>query len=251
MNFRSLASILLILCIAQMAGADNDGSDFERAFALRVEGKSRKALEALQSVPPQSPDYVRAQVQLGATLEDLGNYKEAEKTYLGVLAVDPRNGAARRNLENLNVAKAVKTPLSGPNPGKDSILDAGLRALEANDCDRAIQMFRMFRGLFPNDTRPVFYSGLAMERRGFASEAQAIYESVLRMDSSHMPARVNLVILLMERGDRQRARKVLNSAAAVDKDPRARYLTRILGGPDSQPASEKTASVSPTDKVTP
>ena len=209
-------------------------------------------MEAFQRVPPGSPDYLRAQVQLGATFEDSGNVKEAEKVYLGVLAMDPGNDAARRNLESIGVAKAVKAPVPGPNPGKDSVLSSGIRALEANDFERAIRVFRLARGLFPNDPRPLFYSALTMERKGLLAEARAIYESVLRMDQSYLPARVNLVILLLEKGDRQGARRALYSGAvSPEKDPRVKCLTRILGGPGGGPVAAHTASVSTQDKVAP
>jgi Flp pilus assembly protein TadD len=228
MKLSILAPIAVLLLTATLVGAD-EVSDFERGFALRVDGKPRKALESFRKVRPGSTEYVAAQVQSGACLEDLGNLKEAEKTYLAVLAADPNNRSARRNLEHLGLVKALKTPINGPHPGKEAILHARLRALEAKDHERALQIFRMFRGLCPTDPRPLLYSALTMESRGLPVEAQAIYESMLRMDRSYVPARVNLVVLLLQKGDPAAARKALDSKTpSEDQDPRLKYLNRIL-----------------------
>ncbi len=251
MKLSILAPIVVLLLMAAVLGAD-EASDFERGLALRIDGKHRKASEAFRKVRPGSADYLRAQVQLGACLEDLGNFKEAEKTYLAVLAVDPNNRSAKRNLEHLSLAKTLKTPVNGPHPAKESILDAGLRALEAKDYQRALQSFRMFRGLFPTDPRPLLYSALTMERRGFPAEAQAIYESILRMDRSYVPARVNLVVLLLEKGDPAGARKALDSNKPnCEQDPRLKYLSRILAAKTPTLLSERAAIVSSQDRPTP
>ncbi|MEW6348787.1 MAG: tetratricopeptide repeat protein [Thermodesulfobacteriota bacterium] len=251
MKLGKFAPILVFLLMQTVVGAD-DVSEFERGIALRIEGKPRKAVEALRKVRPGSADYLRAQVQIGACLEDLGNPKEAEKTYLGVLAVDPYYGSAKRNLEHLTLVKTLKTPVSGAHPARESILHTGLRALEAKDYARALEIFRMSRGLVPKDPRPLFYSALTMERQGFFTEARALYESVLRNDHTFVPARVNLVVLLLERGDPEGARKALDfKDSSLDRDPRLNYLARILAEKAPTFASERAAIVRSQDQPTP
>lgn len=219
---------LLLFCVSPCVAQEL--SDYEKGVALRIEGKNAQALEAFRKVLADSPGYVRALVQMGAVLEDQGKWKEAAQAYRRALEVDPRDGSAIRNLAQLGSSRSMDTPIQAPNPSKEDLLRRGLQALESKDFDKASEIFRLSRGLFPNDPRPLFYSAFTLESRGKISAAIALYKRSVESFPDYIPARINLIVALISAGDRAKAGGQAQKALDIMPDnPRARYLAHLLG----------------------
>ncbi len=240
----SLLTISVLLLSGSGLSAAEEVSDFQKGVSLRIEGKQAQAVEAFKKVLAVSPTHVRALVQMGAALEDQGKWKESAQAYRRALEVDPRDGSAIRNLAQLVSSRSMGTPIQAPNPSKEELLRNGLQALEAKDFHKAAEIFRLSRGLFPSDPRPLFYAAISLEEHGKIPPAIALYEKCVESFPDYIPARVNLIVALISAGDRERAGGQAQKAIEVMPDnPRVRYLARLLG--KAQP-SEKQPALSRT-----
>jgi tetratricopeptide (TPR) repeat protein len=218
-----------------------EAPDFEKGVALRIEGKNAQAVEAFKKVLAVSPAHVRALVQMGAALEDQGRWKEAIQSYRRALEVDPRDGSAVRNLAQLASSRSMDTPIQVPNPTREYLLRTGLQALEAKDFDKASEIFRLSRGLLPNDPRPLLYAAITQEHKGKIAAAIALYEKSVEIFPDYIPARVNLIVALISSGYKEKAGNQAQKALEMMPDnPRVRYLARLLGKADPL---EKRATV--------
>lgn len=226
---RLLITLLLLLVVSVLCAA-GEVSDFEKGLTLRFEGKNAQAVEAFKRVLADSPTHVRALVQMGAALEDQRKWREAVQAYRRALEIDPRDGSAIRNLAQLASSRSMDTPIQAPNPSKEDLLRNGLRALESKDFDKAWEIFRLSRGLFPNDPRPLFYSAITLEQQGKVAPAIALYERNVESFPDYIPARINLIVALIHVGDREKAGGQAQKALDIIPDnPRVRYLARLLG----------------------
>lgn len=204
--------------------------EFEKALALRTAGKNARALDALKKCIIQWPQHVQAYVHLGGILEDQGKWRDAANAYRRALELDPANTSAIRNLEQLISARTVDSPLPGQNPFREDLLRTGLQALEGKDYPKALEVFRLLRGFFPDDPRPLFYSAEALERQSKASHAIALYERIVLLFPDFGPARVNLIIALMSKGDSDgAARRVQEAISVMPENRRLNYLAGLLG----------------------
>jgi tetratricopeptide (TPR) repeat protein len=245
-RYTSLLTILVLLLTGPSLGAAEEVSDFQKGVSLRIEGKQAQAVEAFKKVLAASPTNVRALIQMGAALEDLGKWKEAAQAYRRALEIDSRDGSAIRDLAHLVSSRSMGTPIQGPNPAKEEPLRNGLLALEAKDFDKASRIFRLSRGLFPNDPRPLFYAAVTREEQGRISAAIGLYLRSVESFPDYIPARINLVVALISAGDRVKAGEQAQKALEVVPDnPRARYLARLLGKvrpSDKKPALSRTGA---------
>ncbi len=242
-RYLSLSATLLLFLCGSGLGAAEEVSDFQKGVSLRIEGKYAQAIEVFKKVLADSPTHVRALVQMGAALEDQGKWRSAAQAYRRALEVDPRDGSAIRNLAHLVSSRTVDTPIQASNPSKEELLRGGLQALEAKDFDKASEIFKLSRGLFPNDPRPLLYAAIALEQQGKIADAIALYGKSVESFPDYIPARINLIVALISAGDRERAGVQAQKALEVMPDnPRARYLAQLLG--KAQP-SEKKAALSP------
>ncbi len=217
----------LALCLS-LPCEGKDTSDFARGCELRAKGKTQEATEAFRLVLAKSPTHVGALVHLGASLEDLGKWKEAEKTYLRIMEIEPDNKAARRNLDQLRAIREMDSSIPIQNRSREILLGRGLAALETKDFDMARRHFRVVRGLSPNDPRPMFYSALAWERQGDLQKAEAVYRNMTEQFPDYAPARINLILVLLARGDNSRA--AIEARAGLERvrdDKRISYLARL------------------------
>lgn len=221
--------LFFILCLFSSATAD-EPPDFKRGVALRSERRDGEAIEAFKKVLAASPDHVEGLVHMGASYEDLGDLKAAERAYRTALERAPNHAAARRNLEQLLVARDILATSPGPRASQELLINKGLSALERNEFDAALATFRLARGFSPDDPRPLFYTALAWERRGDPHRARAAYQQAVDAFPGYIPLRVNFVVFLVESGDRKAAsREALAAMEAIPGDPRVRYLARLLG----------------------
>lgn len=220
---------LLLALHAEPCVADEAAQYLEKGTALRIEGKYREAVAAFQKAISHAPYCVDALIQMGAALEDRGNWREAMAAYRRALEVDPGNMAAQRNLEQLRASRIVSGPPRIANPTKESLIQEGLRALEHNDPDRALQIFRLCRGLLNRDPRPLFLSAISLERKGKIRNAIALYEQTVARFPSFAPAWTNLVIALYESGDHASAGKRAQEAVKALPDDRGlKFLVRLI-----------------------
>ncbi|MBM4325685.1 MAG: tetratricopeptide repeat protein [Deltaproteobacteria bacterium] len=220
--------VALFLCVGEASAAE---TGISKGIALRMAGKPGEALEAFKEALERSPENVAALVQMGACQEDLGKWREAEQTYLRALEVQPENPTARRNLEQLLAAREINTPPSPQNPTAEVLLRRGLAAAEAKQYDAALNDFQTVRGLSPQDPRPLFYSALLWERQGEQTRAADLYRKTIELFPEYAPARINLIIVLMESGAREAAVATAKLAnERLPRDQRISYLTHLLGG---------------------
>jgi tetratricopeptide (TPR) repeat protein len=221
----TLPLIISLLGLTAYVIAAEEPSDFQRGLALRMEGKNAQAVEAFGKVPVDSPEYVRALVQKGAALEDMGKKREASNTYERALRIDPRNASAARNLEQLYSAGMMEGAVQAPNPAKEELVRNGLRALASGDFGKALEVFRLSRGLLPGDPRPLFYSALTMERQGNLNAAISLYERTTESFPDHIPARINHILAFLAVGDRERAMR--HCRKALENSPENRRLRSL------------------------
>jgi Flp pilus assembly protein TadD len=223
---------ILVAALFVFAGeARAADTDLSKGTALRMGGKPGEALEAFKEVLARSPQNVDALVQMGACLEDLGKSREAEQTYLRALEIQPQYRTARQNLDQLLAAREINIPPSPQNPTAEVLLKRGLAAAEAKNYEAAFKDFRTVRGLSPQDPRPLIYSALVWELQGDRARATDAYKKAIELFPDYAPARINLIIMLMESGDRDAA--LANAKLANERlpgDRRISYLTRLLGG---------------------
>jgi tetratricopeptide (TPR) repeat protein len=190
-----------------------------------MEGKTAQAVAAFKKVSPDSAHYVRALVQMGAAQEDLGKKREAAKTYEKALNYDPKNLSAARNLEQLKSAGITEGIVQIPNPAKEELMRNGLLALESGNFKKALETFRLSRGLLLGDPRPLFYSALALERQKDLKGAIALYERTIESFPDYAPARINQILDLLAIGDRDGA--IRNCRKALDALPENELLRSL------------------------
>jgi protein O-GlcNAc transferase len=223
--------IVLSLCIQGVElSAAEENPDFDKGISLRMEQKNRQALDAFTKALAVSPAHATALVHMGATLEDLGKWKDAEQAYRRALEADPDNVSAKRNLEQLEAFRNMNLPVKGPTALEKVLTTKGLQALEQGEFDEALRCFQLLQGFFPDDPRPVLSAAATWEQSGNSSEAEVLYRRMSKAFPNYAPARVNLVILLIKAGQREKA--VNEARAALETlpdDERIRFLARMLG----------------------
>ncbi len=225
------AFVLLSPLPPEPGHAAEEAVEFEKAAALRVEGKNGRAVEAFDRLLAVYPDHVAALVHKGAALEDQGKWKEAVKAYRQALELDPHNVSANRNLQQLLSVRMMDTPLAGPHPAREDLIDIGLEALEAQNFQRAMELFSLSRGLSPDDPRPLFYQGFTLEKQGKIQEALRFYETTTETFPDYQVARIQRVICLFSFGDRQLAQREAQKANEMPRAcPELRALGRVING---------------------
>jgi Flp pilus assembly protein TadD len=241
----------LLIALAVMNGlaySFEEEFDFARATAWRLEGNNRKALEALERVLEKSPNHVDAMVRMGTVLEDLGRLTDAEKSYRRALEINPNHESAKRNIEQLEVGRSIRTPPRMPHPAKEALVNNGLRLLEGKDFAGGQRAFDLARALAPDDPRPLFYSALCRELLGDPGEAAGIYGKLITAFPNFGPAWVNLVISLLKSGDKEQAAKRASEARAkLPENNRIRGLIAVMDSERGRPEPQELLSSSQGD----
>lgn len=239
-----LAALLIVFPPIALS-KDDEPSDFARGVALRMERKHREAAGAFARSLAAIPENAAALVQMGASLEDMGKWKEAEQSYRRAREVDPGNSAARRNLENLQAFRQAGPVSRGPSASEEILVRKGLQALDSKNPEEALRCFELLQGLLPDDPRPMLYTAIAWERSGDKQQAQAVYRETVKAFPGFAPARVHLMVLLLESGDCENATREAKAALeAMPRDERIRYLARRLGA--AMRVSEDTMGALPS-----
>lgn len=218
-----------VLCACPFVHAAESAPDFGEGIALRIAGKNRRAAQVFQRFLETRPDHAGAWTHLGAALEDLGKRRNAERAYERALDIEPTSASARRNLENLRAARTIQRADDEPNAAWQILVAQGAAALDEGRYGDALEVFRVAAGLAPGDPRPWLYSALAHEGRGRRREAERVYRRIIERFPSYAPARVNLVLLLLEDKHRDSASRVVREALErLPDDPSLRYLAGFL-----------------------
>lgn len=221
-----LAFILGLPCSASAE------DDFEIGLKLRVAGKTEQAAEVFSRLCNRLPRNVSACIQQGAALEDLGKWDESRKCYERALAIDPRNRAARANLQRLKASRDVNRLASADNPTKRLLTRLAVRAMEEGDYAEALSKLRLVGGLAPDDPTPDLLIGLVWEKAGKADKALSAYKETARRFPDFPPPHVNMIVLLVRLGRHKDAAEACKTA--LEKFPdnrRLSYLSNLLGRP--------------------
>ncbi|MDQ7781705.1 MAG: tetratricopeptide repeat protein [Desulfomonilaceae bacterium] len=235
------ATIFLFILLFPLTGLGQTvNSLVAQGKALRAEGKTRKAVDILAAVLERTPEHVESWIHLGAAYEDLGNWREAVTCYRRALKLDPDSAAAAHNLKQLHSFRAVNAPVKPVNPAGEHLIQIGLNALKSRDLERALEVFRLCRGLLKDDPRPLLYTADILERTGKRRNALALYERIVVAFPNFVPARVNYVIALLATGNRKAAlKRAQESLEAFPGDTRLAYLVRLCSPDGPADASNK------------
>ena len=148
--------------------------------------------------------------------------------------------------------------MSSPAPGAGSREDpraayqAGVAALNAQNYQEAVRQFRTARRAAPSDGLINFALGLALVGAGETDDARGAFERSVRASNAPAAARLQLGLLYLQGGDRERAveqqaslQEAINDCDASCGDQRraqlqAAYdqLTAALNAPPAAPAAD-------------
>jgi Flp pilus assembly protein TadD len=235
-------SVLCVLLMSQPGVGQDVEQLLSQGKTLRMEGKKRRSVQAFAKALEHTPGHVECLVQMGAALEDQGKWRQAVKSYKRALQIDPTNLMAGRNLRQLLSSRAVNRPLKAPNPSREHLIQTGLQALDRGDLNRALEVFRLARGLMKDDPRPLLYSAAILERSGKVRHAIALYERTVKAFPAFVPARINLVIALLTSGDNGTAlKRARESVIAIPDDRRLKYLARLCDAGETHRATTRQA----------
>lgn len=109
----------------------------------------------------------REQYQRATELAAKGKDEEALEAYRATLELDDEHYAAWNNMGQL--------------------------LMEQNNYADAVAAFQIAAGIEPTDPRPVYNTGLAYQRVGWAADAYASYEKALARDPNYIPAMRGMV----------------------------------------------------------
>lgn len=94
----------------------------KKAINAALDCRWKEALELNQQITEAEPENIAALNRLAKALFELGKYSQSKKTYQTVLAIDPYNSIAQRNLKLLATFKTdARTPSNGDNQDKQKM----------------------------------------------------------------------------------------------------------------------------------
>jgi hypothetical protein len=129
---------------------------------------------------------------------------------------DPRAEATLRDAVRLD-----------PNDAK-SWTNLGVLYAESRRYPDSIEALRAASRAAPSDPRIHDNLGLLLKIVGRVDEAAAAFETAIRLDPRLAQPRLNLAEILVERGDRERARRLVDEAAGLEIDPQDAALIESL-----------------------
>src|SRR3982751_2141843 len=158
-----------------------------RAVALHLAGNREEALKQLQralAANEASPEIHRA---MGHILFEMGDYKEAAKTYRHLTQLKPQYAMGWFNLavsaERLSAweeaAKAFEKAAELNPAHRDTHLGLGVCNLRLENPKSALLSFERCLEISPDLEEAAFGKAAAMQALGHAEEAAAIYENIL------------------------------------------------------------------------
>ncbi len=156
------------------------------------ENNLHKALQLYQKSLCFVDDEFWPQLQAGNILERLGRIKEARKAYENALTANPDSYDAATKIDSI------------------------FRGLPVEQEHIGLDFWCSFSKNHPENTLPLYFKALALERAKRPIEACSVYKKLLDMDPGHANALRNLGALIVARGDVSEGIKYLESAANHD-----------------------------------
>jgi tetratricopeptide (TPR) repeat protein len=187
--------------------SDNLAAQLRLGDVYRLNGEPDKAISAYKRAEQMAPNDLQPTFSLALTLDSAGRFDEAKARYARVISVEPKNAWALNKL-------ALLLAENGGN--LDEALGLAQRAAREPGFDPNI-----------SDTVGWIY----LKKKMYDSAAQVFNQLVAKYPNN--PAfRYHLGALLLEKGDREHARKELNLALTKGPNPHdeakiKRLLTRI------------------------
>lgn len=169
------------------------------------------------------PHSVRAHINLGAAMNMLGNFEEAERLLRRAVELKPDSAEAHGNLgfalARLNSIDQMRTEYRealGLQPTPSGASKTSTRRASAAQLQEAEAEYREALRLEPQLAS--MHSGLAavLERSGRMEEAETEYRETLRLDPHRAGGHVNLGLLCQRKGDLQQALQEYRAAVQLD-----------------------------------
>jgi tetratricopeptide (TPR) repeat protein len=203
------------------------------------------AVEPLQKVVAEQPDFAYAHFQLGYTFTALKRWDEAKSAYERAAALDPKMAEAHLNLGLLlldrDPAAAVK-----PLERAVELLPAqsrprfrlGYARERAGDLPGAAQAYEGAEKLDPRDYETEFAYGRTLLLLNRAPEAERKFRQALEIKSDSAPARLGLANSLAQQGSPEAAAAFRAYLELKPEDRDARLeLARLLFNQKEYPAA--------------
>lgn len=194
---------------------------YEKALIERKTGDLRDATADFLKALDAKPDFAEAQNDLGSSLAQGGNLPDAEAAFRRALAIDPSSSGARANLGRVlaGLGKWQEAAfqlqragqLDGTNASAHS--DAAVALLQVNRLPEAEREARA--GIAADTTSAHSHDvlGRVLAARNASAEAEVEFESALKSDPNYPPAQLDLAMMLLDLGRKQRAMPLLYKAA--------------------------------------
>ena len=165
----------------------------ERGNQLEDGGEVEAALRLYRQAAEQSPDYARAQINIGNALRALDRADEARTAYERAIAIDALDERAHLNLANL--------------------------LLDQRDFAAAERSYREALRLRPDWADAWLGIGCALEEKPDVVEAERAYQEAQRLAPDDARAAQNLARLRRDLGDAAGSAAALRQALAISPDP--------------------------------
>ncbi|WP_041495914.1 tetratricopeptide repeat protein [Nonlabens marinus] len=163
-----------------------------------------------------------AQIQVGDSLMEVGDYKGAIEMYSSLedSSGHVRFKMARAYTATGNTGKAIKAYQQGLKveaTGARPRYELGRLYLSNNQPIQALLIFRKLREEFPENATYAFYYGQGLEKIKAEDQAMDVYENVLALDPDYRNARMELVVLLIKK--RETAQAIKLAKEELQKNP--------------------------------
>lgn len=229
-DFRKLSIIVLTLAIWVRPSSPRFGlvmgQDGEPAFRQALQefrqGEKQAAAVTLREILKTHPDHAPSHELLGLSLSALGKSEEAEIHLREATQLWPHQPVYWTNLgifylgrsQTVDAEAALRKSLEvAPSPPAYRLL--GLIRLDQNLGGEAVQLFSKALALAPDDVDSWYYLGLAQHSLAHSEDALRCYQEVLKRDSRHFHAQLQIGTLLLTQGQRQQALEHLKAAEAL------------------------------------
>lgn len=211
------ASLMLVACSGAPAAAPTTAADpsleepageaggqLEQGVAAIQQGDFARAKRLLGELCEQRPEHARAQFYYGVALHNLSEMDPAIAAYQRAVALDPKLTEAWVNLSAalLDVERA------------DEALSVAERGLEAH----------------PDAPELLYNRALALRAQNRTDDALSAYARALEAGPDNPEVKYGYAEALIEAGDRDRARPLLESLTDVERVDILASSARLLGG---------------------
>lgn len=179
--------------------APDDGAEIQEASRAIEAGEFARARALLEEVLQARPESGAAAYYLGVALENLGDISAAEQSYRNAMRSSPQLVEAAINL--------------------------GALYIDAENFDEAISVTQASLANHPDDLALRVNLAMALEGRGESGEALRAYEKALELGQESAVLRWQYASLLLQVGEKDKARGELERALANAEDDRAVLAT--------------------------